>query len=96
MLESAYQAKLVKRLEELYPSIVIMKNDANYRQGFPDLLLLFNDRYACLEVKASEDADLQPNQEYWIDRLRRMSFAGFVYPENEREVLEALREFFGA
>lgn len=96
MLESAYQAKLIKILEDLFPSCVIMKNDAGYRQGFPDLLILFNDRWACLEVKASEDAELRPNQDYWVDRLRRMSFAGFIYPENEREVLDALREFFGA
>lgn len=96
MLESAYQAKLVKNLEGLFPSCVIMKNDANYRQGFPDLLILFNDRWACLEVKASEDASIQPNQEHWVDRLRLMSFSAFIYPENEREVISALREFFGA
>ena len=96
MLESAYQAKLIKILENLFPSCVIMKNDAGYRQGFPDLLILFNDRWACLEVKNDEAASLQPNQEHWIDRLRAMSFAGFIYPQNEREVLDALREFFGA
>lgn len=96
MLESAYQAKLVKQLEASYPSIVIMKNDPNYRQGFPDLLLLFNNSWACLEVKADESASVQPNQEYWVDRLRLMSFSAFIYPENEREVLTALKEFFGA
>lgn len=96
MLESSYQAYLVKTLEGLFPSCVIMKNDPNYRQGFPDLLILFNDRWACLEVKNDEEASVRPNQEYWVDRLRLMSFAAFIYPQNEREVLDALREYFGA
>lgn len=95
MLESAYQASLVKKLEALFNGCVIMKNDPNYRQGFPDLLILFNDRWSCLEVKASADAPFQPNQDYWVDRLRKMSFSAFVFPENEREVLSALKEFFG-
>lgn len=95
MLESAYQALLVKRLEALFNGCVIMKNDPNYRQGFPDLLILFNDAWACLEVKAAENAPQRPNQEHWVDRLRSMSFSAFIYPENEHEVLKALKEFFG-
>lgn len=95
-LESAYQALLVKRLESLFNGCVIMKNDPNYRQGFPDLLILFNDRWAVLEVKAAENAPFQPNQEWYIDKLRAMSFAAVIYPENEREVLTALKEFFGS
>lgn len=96
MLESAYQARLVKRLESIFNGCVIMKNDANYRQGFPDLLILFNDAWATLEVKGAENAPFRPNQEYWIDRLRSMSFSAAIYPENEHEVLTALKEFFGA
>jgi len=95
MLESAYQASLVKKLEGLFNGCVIMKNDPNYRQGFPDLLVLFNDRWACLEVKASFDAPVRPNQEHWVDRLRLMSFGAFIFPENEREVLSALKDHFG-
>lgn len=95
MLESAYQAKLIKKLETLFNSCVIMKNDPNYRQGFPDLLVLFNTGWAVLEVKASADAPYQPNQEWYLDKLRGMSFSATIYPENEREVLTALREFFG-
>jgi hypothetical protein len=95
MLESQYQALLIKRLEALFNGCVIMKNDAGYRQGFPDLLVLFNDRWATLEVKSSEDAPHQANQDYWVDRLRAMSFSAFIFPQNEHEVLVALREFFG-
>lgn len=95
MLESAYQAGLVKRLEKLFNGCVIMKNDPNYRQGFPDLLVLFNDGWAVLEVKASENAPYRPNQEWWLAKLRDMSFSATIYPENEHEVLKALKEFFG-
>lgn len=95
MSESAYQGLLIKKLEKAFHGCVIMKNDPNYRQGFPDLLILFNDAWAVLEVKASENAPFRPNQEYWIDRLRAMSFSACVYPENELEVMTALKEFFG-
>lgn len=94
-LESAYQARLVKRLESEFNGCVIMKNDANYRQGFPDLLVLFNDSWAVLEVKAGENAPFQPNQEWYIDKLRQMSFAAVIYPENEFDVLTALKAYFG-
>lgn len=95
MLESAYQALLIKKLEAIFQGCVIMKNDPNYRQGFPDLLILFNDRWAVLEVKQAADSPYQPNQEWYLDKLRRMSFSATIYPENEGEVLTALKEFMG-
>lgn len=95
MLESTFQARLVKKLEALFQGCVIMKNDPNYRQGFPDLLILFNNAWAVLECKASWDAPYQPNQEWYLDKLRAMSFSATIFPENESEVLTALREFFG-
>lgn len=91
MLESKYQAQLIKKLEAMFEGCVILKNDPNYRQGFPDLLILFNEQWAALEVKQSSKATHQPNQDYYIDRLNYMSFAAFIYPENEREVLDAIQ-----
>lgn len=95
MLESEVQARLIKKLESIFNGCVIMKNDANYRQGFPDLLILFNNAWAVLEVKESAAAPYRPNQEWYLDKLRRMSFSATIYPENEHEVIEALKEFFG-
>jgi hypothetical protein len=95
MLESAYQAKLIKRLNRLFPGCVIIKNDSGYRQGMLDLLILFEDAWAALEVKASEDSKHQPNQEYYVEKLDDMSFAAFIYPENEEDVLNALQRTFG-
>lgn len=90
MLESTYQAKLIKKLNRMFPGCIIMKNDESYRQGIPDLLILFNSRWALLEVKASEDAPTRPNQEYYVATANHLSFAAFIYPENEKDVLHDL------
>ena len=86
MRESLYQRKLIKRIKKDLPGCVVLKNDPNYIQGFPDLLVLNGDRWAALEVKKSEDAEHQPNQDYWVDILNGMSYAAFVFPENERKI----------
>lgn len=72
----------------------MLKNDTSYIQGIPDLLVLYEDKWAMLEVKVSPVSAVQPNQEYYIDMLDSMSFAAFIYPENEREVLNALQRSF--
>lgn len=94
MLESEFQAKLIKKLKALYPGCEILKNDANYKQGFPDLLIMFGKHYAVLECKASKDEPYRPNQEWYLDKIAGMSFSATIYPENEREILSALDEFF--
>jgi hypothetical protein len=95
MRESRFERQLVDKLEQLFPNCVILKNDSSYLQGVPDRLILHNDRWAMLEVKASATAPTQPNQPYYIDKLNEMSFAAFVYPENEQDVLDALQFAFG-
>jgi hypothetical protein len=91
MLERDYQPKLIKKLDRMFPGCVILKNDSSYLQGIPDLVIFYGARYAFLEVKASKDSPPQVNQPYYVETLNRMSFAAFIYPENEREVLNALR-----
>jgi hypothetical protein len=94
MRESVYQSDLIHTLKTLLPDCVILKNDSGYLQGVPDLLVLYNDRWAMLEVKASSDSREQPNQLFWVTQFNEMSFAAFIYPENESEVLHALYESF--
>lgn len=94
MLESKFQSVLIKELKDLFPGCVVLKNDPNYIQGFPDLLILFNDRWAALEVKRTLGATRQPNQEYYIDKLCTMSYASVVSPENKEEVIHALQRSF--
>ena len=92
--ENKYQSELIKKLSTLYPQSMILKNDPNYIQGVPDLLVLYNELWAMFEVKASHKAAHRPNQEYYIAKLNHMGFARFVYPENEEEVLRDLDEYF--
>lgn len=96
MLESAYQSQLIKELENRFPGCVVLKNDSGYLQGIPDLLVLYRDRWAMLEVKSNENAPTQPNQAYYVDMLETMSFAAFIYPENEEDVLNDLEETFAS
>lgn len=94
MLERDYQKTLIAKLERLFPGCFILKNDPGYLQGVPDLLILYGDRWAMLEVKAKANAAIQPNQAYYVDLLDRMSFASFIDPSNEQDVLDALTRAF--
>ena len=92
MIESRFQARLIKDIRDLFPGCIILKNDPNYLQGFPDLLILFKNRWAALEVKRSEKAICRQNQEYYVELANNMSYASFVYPENKDEVLDELQQ----
>ena len=94
MLENKFQANLIKELKKLFPGCIVMKNDASYIQGIPDLLILFEDKWAALEVKKSITASHRPNQEFYVNKMGRMSYANFIYPENKEVVLNELQETF--
>jgi hypothetical protein len=91
MRESKFQRSVVRKLRDTYPGSVIIRNDPSHIQGIPDVVIFYNDRWAMLEFKRSEDAVKGPNQEYYVERLNSMSFAAFIYPENEEEVLDELQ-----
>ena len=91
-LESGFQDKLRKELTQLFPNCLIFKMDQI--QGIPDLLILFGDKWASLECKRSANAKRQPNQEYYVDIMNKMSFSRFIFPENKDEVLEELKKIF--
>lgn len=91
MRESAFQRKVIRRLQDEFPGCIVMKNDSSYMQGVPDLIVLYGTCWAMLEVKASEDAAFQPNQAYYVSELNHMSYAAFIYPENEDEVFSDLQ-----
>ena len=94
MTEGQYQNKIINKLKERFPGCDVLKTDANYRQGYPDLIVLWHDYWAALEVKISPSANIQPNQDHYIQTLNKMSFAAYIYPENEEEVLNALQQAF--
>jgi len=92
MLENKFQSKLIKELKVLFPGCIVLKNDPNYIQGFPDLLILHKNKWAALEAKRSEEASRQANQEYYVEQLDNLSFASFICPENKQEVLNELQQ----
>ena len=94
MKESAFQAKLIQEIKKRFPGAIVLKNDPNYIQGFPDLTVLYKDRWAVLEIKQSEKASHQPNQDFYILQADKMSVGRFVYPENMMEVLDDLARSF--
>lgn len=91
MRESSFQQHIIGRLRVMLPNCVIIKNDPQYLQGIPDLLVLFKDRWGMLEIKASATSYKGPNQDYYVDLFDSMSFAAFIFPENEEEVLSDLQ-----
>lgn len=93
-LERDFQSNLIKELKKLFEGCIVMKTDPNYIQGFPDLLILFKEKWALLECKREKNAHHQPNQDYYIDILDKMSFARIIYPENKEEVLNELQQTF--
>lgn len=94
MTEAQYQAKLISKLKRRFPGCVILKNDSSSQQGILDLMILYRDRWASLEVKRSADASVRPNQDHFVKHLNKMSFASYIYPENEEGVLDALQQAF--
>lgn len=96
MKESEFQAELIRDIREIYPDAIVLKTDPTYIQGFPDLLILWEDRWAALEVKRTYKAHVQPNQRYYVDKLNSMSFASFICPETKESVLDELQRAWEA
>lgn len=94
MKESKFQADLKKELKARFPGCIVTKLDSSDIQGIPDLLVLYKDKWACLENKRDSRASKRPNQEYYVNKMNEMSFARFIYPENREEVLNELSKAF--
>ena len=92
--ESKFQKELIDEIKREYPGCIILKNDPDYIQGFPDWTILWEDKWAVLEAKRAKNSRKQPNQEHYVEKLDNMSFSRFVYPENKEEVLNELRKTF--
>lgn len=92
--ESAFQKGLINDLKKRFPGCMVLKNDSNYIQGIPDLLVLYEGRWAALECKKAKQAGHRPNQDYYVERMNEMSFSRFVYPENKENVLDELQQSF--
>ena len=94
MSESKFQTDLIKDIKLLFNDCIVLKNDPSYMQGVPDLLILYKDKWASLECKKCANAKKRPNQEYYVNKMKRMSFSAFIYPENKEDVLNELQQTF--
>lgn len=92
--ENEYQAGLIKRLKERYSGAIVLKNDSAYKQGIPDLTVLYKNKWAALECKQRDKSSHRPNQDYYISKMDEMSFARFISPDNEEDVLNEMDEAF--
>ena len=92
MLENKFKTRLVGELKKMFPGCIVIHPDPNDIQGIPDLIMLYEDRWAALEGKKNATARHRPNQDYYVDLMNRMSFAAFIYPENKEEVLHELQQ----
>lgn len=88
MKEKDFQSFLISKIHERWPESIVLKNDANYIQGIPDLLVINGRNWGALELKRSKTALHRPNQDFYVGKLDAMSFCRFVYPENVEEVLD--------
>ncbi len=94
--EGVFKDSVLRDIQRRYPNAQITKQDPTYFQGIPDVVIFNEDKWAMLEFKRSSKASFQPNQEYYLDKFNKMSFARAIYPENREEVLNELYETFGA
>lgn len=94
MAERDYQKGLIKRIKEKFDDCIVIKNDPTYIQGIPDLLVLYKNKWAALECKKNEKSSKRPNQEFYVNKMNDMSYASFISPENEKEVLDELQQAF--
>lgn len=94
-LESQYRTALTKRIQKRWPDCVILPVDPLRQQGILDIIILFRRTWAMLEIKRASNSSRRPNQPYFVDRFNQMSYAAFICPENEEEVLDELQTTLG-
>lgn len=87
MLESTFKTELIKEIENRMPGAFVFHLDPRERRGIPDLLVLYNSKWAALEGKQHENSQLRPLQDYYVKVMDEMSFARFINQDNKEEVL---------
>ena len=92
-LEKYFQKEVINDLKNRLPGCMIIKTDPTYKQGIPDLLILYGERWATLEMKRGRTSKHQPNQDYYVELMDKMSFSRFIYPDIKDRVLDDLEDF---
>lgn len=82
-----------KRMEKHDQQYDIIENKSQRRSTL-DTIFLGRRVWAALEFKKEKGASEQPNQDYYVDKWNKLSYARIVYPDNAEEVLDELEELF--
>jgi hypothetical protein len=94
---TGFKTRLIKELEFRFPGCIVFNLDPNtIHQGVPDLLVLYKTNWAMLETKGAINSVKRPNQPFYVNFYNELSFASFIYPENEKEVLDDLQQAFSS
>lgn len=93
-LERDYQLVLMEKIESKFPGCQIFNLTPLRILGIPDLLLLYENHWAMLETKRAIGSHRQALQEHYIALFDDMSFARFIDPSTEREILNELQRSF--
>lgn len=97
ILERDFQKTFIAKVKKILPNCIVLKNDSKQLQGIPDWLITDEGIAMFFEIKVSQHATRQPNQEYYIDYINEHNgYARFVYPENMEEILNEIQRTFGA
>lgn len=94
--ENKFQSQLKTEILKRFPGAMVTKLDARYIQGIPDLLILYKNKWATLECKRSASESHRPNQDLYVEKMNKMSFSSFIYPENKEDVLNEMEQAFKA
>ena len=94
MLENKFKTNLIKEIEKRFPGSYVFLLYPTERQGVPDLLILYKNKWAALEGKKNKNASHRPNQDYYVKTMNEMSYASFIYPENKEDVLNEIQQAF--
>jgi len=92
--EGKFKKTLKQELKEMFPGCIITQMDPNDIQGIPDLLILWQNKWATLECKKSQKASHRPNQDYYVEKMNNMSYSSFIFPENKEVILGELQQAF--
>lgn len=100
MKESNYQRKLMKKLKLIDSSFFFVK-EAKAIRGIADIIGCINGRFVALEVKKELAGAMRRTgrtvlQRKTIQDIQKAGgYGAFVYPENEEEILNDLKEISG-
>ena len=94
MLENRFKTNLIKEIKNRFEGSEVFHLNPLEKQGVPDLLILYKKKWGVLEGKQESKSSHRPNQDYYVDKYNKMSFARFISPENKEEILDEMERAF--